>query len=247
MSDTPSNLDLANIKAMTFDCYGTIIDWERGISNALRPWAKRTGASASDDELLVRFAEVEPAVEQANPSWAYTQILRCVHRRLAQSYGAPATDIEADRFARSVGDWPVFADSLEALGRLKRCCKLIVVSNVDRESFAQTNKQLGAPFDAIVTAQDVGAYKPDRRMFDAAINKVESLNVARMDHVHVAQSLYHDIAPAAAMGIATCWVDRQHGAPGGATSAPTTSVTPDLTVQSLAQLADAVEASHGRI
>lgn len=242
-NDRPK-LDLASVEALTFDCYGTLIDWEQGILGALRPWAAQAGATISDDKLLALFARAEPLAEKAHPLAPYPEILRIVHQRLADSLSVKATNAQADRFVHSVGDWPVFSDSIEALQRLKRCCKLIVVSNVDRESFAQTSERLGTPFDAVVTAQDVGAYKPDRRMFDAAIKAVETEGVARTNHLHVAQSLYHDIAPAGAMGIATCWVDRRNGEVGGATQSPDATVTPDLTVHSLTQLADAMETAH---
>lgn len=228
----------ADAEALTFDCYGTLIDWERGILDALRPWAKRQGLALSDEALLAKFAEAESAAEEAAPGALYSEILREVQHRMASDLACVATEADAAALSASVGDWPAFADTAEALARLATRCKLIILSNVDRASFARTNPKLGVTFDAIVTAEDVGAYKPDRRMFDAARRAVAELGVAPELHLHVAQSLYHDIVPATAMGIATCWVDRRAGKPGGATKAPVDDVRPTFAVGSLKELAD---------
>lgn len=232
------NVDLSRISALTFDCYGTLIDWERGILAALRPWTQRERIGIDDGELLALFAKAEPAAECSAPTAPYPEILRDVSRRIGENLSVEVRDIDAERLAQSVGDWPVFADTVDALTRLKSHCKLVIVSNVDRDSFSRTAAKLEVEFDAVVTAQEVGAYKPDRRMFDAAIAVVESLGVPRDGHMHVAQSLYHDIEPAGALGIRTCWVDRKGGKGGGATRSPVVPAKPDLTVGSLIELAD---------
>lgn len=231
-----------DFEALTFDCYGTLIDWESGMLASLREWARRHRLDAPDHALLERFGELEHVVERENPATRYSEILFRVHGRLAESFGVPADEADARRFAASIRDWPPFPDSPAALQRLKRRFQLIVVSNVDRESFAHSNRRLGVDFDAIVTAEDVGAYKPDRRMFEAAFAAAERLGVARHRILHVAQSLYHDHEPAKALGMKTVWVDRRRGrSGGGATRAPITVVQPDWTVGTLAEFSDVVD------
>jgi 2-haloacid dehalogenase len=236
-------IDLSRISALTFDCYGTLIDWERGILAVLRSWAERVDVKIGDDELLALFAQAEPAAERSSPASAYPEILRDVLRRIGEQLSVEFLNSDAARLAASVGDWPAFPDTVDALVRLKSRCKLIIVSNVDRDSFSRTAKKLGVEFDAVITAQQIGAYKPDRRMFDAAIRAVESLGVSHDGHLHVAQSLYHDIEPAGALGISTCWVDRRGGLAGGATRSPVAGAKPDLTVRSLKELADLIAIS----
>jgi len=236
-------IDLSRISALTFDCYGTLIDWERGILDVLRPWAEKVGVKIGDDELLALFAQAEPAAEESAPASAYTEILKDVLRRIGEELSVEVQASDGDRLAASVGDWPAFPDTVDALVRLKSRCKLVIVSNVDRDSFSRTAEKLGVEFDAVITAQEIGAYKPDRRMFDAATKAVERLGVSRDGHLHVAQSLYHDIEPAGALGIRTCWVDRRGGSAGGATRSPVAAANPDLTVGSLKELADLIAIS----
>ncbi len=230
-------INLSQINTLSFDCYGTLINWEAGIVETLRPWAIRQQVGASDAALLAAFAECEPAAEEEHPGALYSDVLKDVMSRIADSFGAPCDENDRQALASSVGAWPAFADTAEALARLMRRCRLVVLSNVDHASLRGTLPRLKVEFDAIVTAEDVGAYKPDRRMFDALQAAIEKLGVSSSSHLHVAQSLYHDIAPAGAMGIRTCWVDRRGGRGGGATPAAPEGVTPDLTVQSLAELA----------
>ncbi len=231
-------MDLAPFKALTFDCYGTLIDWESGILAVLRPWAARHGIAASDDRLLAAFATAESACEAATPGALYRDILRAAHARIAAHWGEAADAIEADTLAESVGSWPAFPDTIATLEKLKRRHKLIIVSNVDRASFARTQKTLVVPFDAVVTAEEVGAYKPDLRMFRRALEVISKWGIRPQEILHVAQSLYHDHVPAKSLGLATVWVDRRHGRAGwGATPRPAENVTPDLVVRTLADLA----------
>ncbi len=228
---------LGDIRALTFDCYGTLIDWETGILGALRPWADRAKLDISDEELLAHFARAESASERATPAAAYREILRDTMRRIGESTGAATTTDDEDALAESVGDWPAFADTNEALARLGKRCALVIVSNVDSVSLGRTLPRLGVSFDAFVIAELVGAYKPDRRMFDAARAALDTLGVAPGEHLHVAQSLHHDIAPASKLGWRTCWVDRRRGRAGGATPPPSAPVTPGFVVASLEELA----------
>jgi len=230
---------LNDFDALTFDCYGTLVDWERGILDALAPWRESAHLDAADDDILSAFSEIEPQAQRDHPNALYPDVLRVVCERMAERYGAPATDDAADRLAGSVGRWPVFDDTTEALQRLKRRCRLIIVSNVDHASFSRTKSRIGVEFDAIVTAQDVGVYKPHERMFEAAAQAALRLGAPKDRVLHVAQSVYHDIAPAMAMGLAACFIDRRAGRPGGA--APPEDITPDFAFTSLKELADAVE------
>lgn len=228
---------LADFKALTFDCYGTLIDWESGILEVLRPWAARHGVAAHDAELLAAFAEAESACQHAAPRALYRDILRAAHCRIAQRWGKPHDPAEADALACSVGDWPAFADTVAALERLKTWHKLVVVSNIDRASFARTQQKLRVDFDAVITAEEVGAYKPDARMFGRALEVLSRWDVHPNEVLHVAQSLFHDHVPAKALGLKTVWVDRRQGQPGwGATPPPAEEVRPDLVVGSLAEL-----------
>jgi len=232
-------MDPATIQALTFDCYGTLVDWESGILSILRPWARREGVAGGDEALLQAFAEAEPHCEAASPGSPYPEILRAVHGRIADALGRARDSSAADALAGSVGDWPPFDDTPGALRRLAGRFRLAVISNVDRASFARTARRLGVPLDAVITAEEVGAYKPDPRMFLRAFEELRSLGIAREGIVHVAQSLYHDHAPARELGLRTVWVDRRHGRAGqGATPPAPAGVTPDLTVTSLAELAD---------
>jgi 2-haloacid dehalogenase len=224
---------------LTFDCYGTLIDWETGILAVLRPWAERAGISATDAEILGAFGEAESTAEHDLPTAIYPEILRETHARMAKHFGVPIDSVAADLLGRSVGDWPAFADTTDALKRLQRRFKLIVVSNVDRESFARTQKRLGINFDAVVTAEEVGAYKPDAKMFLRAMEVAKGFGAERGNILHVAQSLYHDHVPAKSFGLKTIWVRRSSKrGEFGATKDPGVDVKPDLVVHSMKELAD---------
>jgi len=207
-------VELIGIKALTFDCYGTLIDWETGILEVLRGWAERRGIAVSDEELLRAFAREESEMERVMAGVPYRDILRAVMNQIAHDFGADAYPEDADALATSVGDWPPFPDSTQALGILKRSFKLAIISNVDRASFARTQEKLGVEFDAVITAEDAGAYKPDHRPFLFALGVMEEMGIGRHEILHVAQSLFHDHVPARALGLRTVWVDRRRGKPG---------------------------------
>lgn len=229
----PGMLDLATVDALTFDCYGTLIDWERGIADALGAVLAAHGVPApGDDALLERFARHETAVE-AGPYRRYADVLGAALVAIGEELGFAPTDDEVRAFGRSVADWPAFPDSGEALRALGTRFRLGVLTNCDDDLFAASAQRLGVTFDAVVTAQQVGAYKPDTRGFGVL---EERLGLPRERIVHVAQSLFHDHVPARALGYATVWVDRRAGRPGfGAT--PAATATPDLVVPDMAALA----------
>jgi len=232
------SLRLSDFDLLSFDCYGTLIDWELGICAALRAWADLRGVAATDEALLAAFARAEPVCERETPGALYSDVLRRVHGELAGEFGAPADEADAMAFADSVGDWPAFPDTAQALWALSQRHMLVVISNIDHKSFERTLPKLGVTLDGLVTAEDVGAYKPDQRVFEYAARVVESMGAPKHRWLHVAQSLYHDHAPAKRFGLRTAWVDRRRGKRGsGATPAPPEGVTPDLTVTSMAELA----------
>ncbi len=237
-------MKLTDFKVLTFDCYGTLIDWESGIFDALRPLLARLPTPLARDAALENFARHESAQQVETPTMIYSAVLSAVHRRLAREWKVAASESEHDAFGQSVGAWPAFPDSAEALAYLKRHCKLVILSNVDRASFARSNARLGVEFDAIYTAQDIGSYKPDPRNFAHLIEKLASLGHPKRDILHTAQSLFHDHAPANAAGLATAWIDRRHDRQGwGATMAPPGAPRIDFRFTSLGAMADAHRAA----
>jgi 2-haloacid dehalogenase len=232
-------LDLGEFSALTFDCYGTLIDWEAGILAALRPWAAAHRVEVGDEELLAAFGRAESRREAAQPTAPYPEILARVLEDLAAELGATASPEEAAAFGDSVKDWPAFPDSAEALAYLQRHYRLVIVSNVDRASFGHSNAKLGVTFDAVVTADDAGAYKPAPNHFELALAQLAELGVAKDQVLHVAQSLFHDHIPAKQMGLKTMWVNRRADRPEGGGATPASApVTPDGEVPTLAALAD---------
>jgi 2-haloalkanoic acid dehalogenase type II len=230
---------LTDFAALSFDCYGTLIDWETGILATLRPWADRHGLGIGDDALLAEFSRIEPGLQAARPATLYPDVLAGTFHALGRHFGRTVSDDEAGAFGQSVKDWPAFPDSADALAYLKRHYKLAILSNVDRASFAHSNRRLGVDFDLVVTAQDVGSYKPTPRNFEVLLERLAALGVPKARVLHTAESLFHDHVPAKRFGLATCWVNRRAGKGSfGATRAPDESVTPDWQVTSLGALAD---------
>src|SRR5262245_502614 len=168
-------MKLSDFRVLSFDCYGTLIDWESGIYAALEPLVRKAGPRLSRDSVLETFARHESALEAERPAMIYSELLAMVHHRLAAEWGVKA-DAEADRrFGFSVPDWPAFADSPSALRYLKQHYKLAILSNVDRDSFKETNQRLGVTFDAVYTAQDIGSYKPDLANFRFMLDRLAEL------------------------------------------------------------------------
>jgi len=202
--------------------------------------------TAPRDEVLAQFATHEVEQQAATPGMLYPQLLAQVHRRLARQWGARVSEAAHVAFGQSIADWPAFADTAAALKYLKRHYKLVILSNVDRASFAASNAKLGVPFDAILTAQDIGSYKPDPRNFRVLIATLGALGVAPAQILHTAQSLFHDHAPAKAAGLACAWIDRRHERPGwGATRPPDGTPAYDFRFESLEQMVRAHEAEGG--
>jgi 2-haloacid dehalogenase len=225
-------LDFDAFDVLTFDCYGTLIDWEAGLLAALREPLAARGVDAPDDALLEAFARHEAEVE-AGPYLPYRQVLGRVLTSMLGHRGAEPTPEEVAAFGGSVSDWPAFPDSPAALARLHERFRLGVITNCDDDLFAASERRLGIAFDWVVTAQQAKRYKPNPRGFELMFERV-GLPPSRI--LHVAQSLYHDHVPAKRLGLSTAWVDRRSGRAGsGAT--PPADATPDLTVPDMATLA----------
>ncbi|HVY14263.1 MAG TPA: haloacid dehalogenase type II [Rhodopila sp.] len=225
---------------LSFDCYGTLIDWESGLYNALGPLLERAGVSLSRDAVLETFARHESAQQAATPDMLYDALLAEVHGQLAAAWGVARDAAEDARFGASVSDWPAFPDTADALRYLKQHYRLIILSNVDRRSFAASNERLGVAFDAVYTAQDIGSYKPDRRNFAYLIERVAEQGTPKERLLHVAQSLFHDHVPANAMDLASAWIDRRGAAGGSGATAPISEpVRYDYRFPTLGALVDA--------
>jgi len=216
---------------LTFDCYGTLIDWETGILSALRPLLARHGHDAGAEEILSLYGRLEPEAE-SGPFVPYRTVLGRVVAGFGRRYGFEPTAEETGALAVSLPRWQPFADTVPALQELAAIYRLGVISNVDDDLFAGSATRLGVTFDWVVTAQSVGAYKPSARMFEEALRRIGG-PPGRV--LHVAQSLYHDVAPAAQLGLPAVWVNRRAGRTGsGAT--PPCDAEPSATVADLAQL-----------
>jgi 2-haloacid dehalogenase len=233
-------MKLADFEVLSFDCYGTLIDWESGIYAGLAPLLVRSAVGLSRDDALEAFARLEMRQQELNPGMIYSALLAEVHGQLAASWRVVRDPAEDAAFGRSVADWPSFPDSVEALRYLNQHFRLIILSNVDRESFKASNARLGVMFDAIYTAQDIGSYKPDRRNFEYLVARVREQGTPPEKLLHVAQSLFHDHVPAQAIGLRSAWIDRRHASGGWGATAPVSDGTRyDFRFTSLAALAEA--------
>ena len=237
-------MKLSQFDALSFDCYGTLNDWETGLTRALAPLAERSGVAPAD--ILQAYGPVEHETEEEHPGLRYSELLEKVYARLAARLGISASAEEAKEFGASVGDWPAFPDTAEALRYLKQHFKLVILSNVDRRSFAKSNERLGVEFDHIFTAEDIGSYKPSLRNFEYLLEKLGAAGIEKGRLLHVAQSLFHDHVPANRMGIASAWIDRRHDKAGsGATVLPDPMPHFDFRFTSMAELAAAHRAEQG--
>ena len=231
---------LTDFKVLTFDCYGTLIDWESGLFDALRPLVAKVGRPLSRDEILEAHARHESAQQLTTPAKIYSQLLAVVYKRLAEDWGVPVGWDECVDYGRSVRDWPPFADTAAALRYLKQHYKLVILSNVDNDSFSFSNRKLGVAFDAVFTAEDIGSYRPSPRNFEYMLEKLSARGIGKADILHTAESLFHDHAPANDFGLASCWIHRRHEQGGfGATMNPGKTPYTDFRFTSMAELADA--------
>lgn len=239
---------LSRYRVLTFDCYGTLIDWETGIWDALQPLLMRNACSRiTREQGLMAFARLESAQQAATPDMRYPQLLACVHGQFAET-GGLRTSAELDSaFGASLPHWPAFPDTADALRYLKSRYRLAILSNVDREGFAHSNRKLGVEFDLVCTAEDIGSYKPAAANFSYLLERLDSaLGLRRTDVLHTAQSLYHDHVPAGAFGLAKAWIDRRQLAKSdnwGATARVAERPAVDFRFDSLGDMAAAVAAA----
>lgn len=233
-------MKLTHFQALTFDCYGTLIDWETGMIDALKPLTEKVGRGVSRNEILEAHARHESSQQTWTPAKRYSDLLAVVYKRLAEEWGVVVSREECVAYGESVKDWPAFADTVQALRYLKQHYKLAILSNVDNTSFSFSNKKLGVDFDAIYTAEDIGSYKPAVRNFDYMLEKLGTIGIAKEQILHTAESLFHDHVPASRLGLNSCWIHRRHADQGfGATMNPGEVPKVDFRFDSLAALAKA--------
>jgi putative hydrolase of the HAD superfamily len=233
-------MKLTDFDALTFDCYGTLVDWESGIVEGLRPLAERSATARSRNQILEAHARHESAQQEQTPAKKYRDLLAIVYGRMAEEWGVTVSWDECVAYGRSVPDWPVFSDTVAALQYLKKHYKLVILSNVDNESFSATNKKLQIAFDAVYTAEDIGSYKPSDRNFDYMLIKLKTLGIEKHQILHTAESLFHDHGPANRHGLASCWIYRRFDQKGfGATMHPGDVPRYDFRFNSMADLVKA--------
>jgi 2-haloacid dehalogenase len=226
-------LDFSRFQLMTFDCYGTLIDWETGIFFALHPILAAHGVTISDAALLELYGELEAEAEVGEYS-PYRNVLQSVVRNFGSRLGFDASDAEARSLPESIATWQPFPDSVESLRRLKPRYKLAVLSNIDDDLFALTAPKLGVTFDQVITAQQAGCYKPCKKLFQLAQQRC---GVPTDAWLHVGQSIYHDVFPAQSLGLSTVWVNRPSPR-AGIGAVKSAAGKPDLEVPNLRTLAD---------
>jgi 2-haloacid dehalogenase len=225
-------LDFNRFELLTFDCYGTLIDWETGILSALRRILSAHNKSVDDATLLKLYGDFEHFSEQGTFR-PYREVLGSVVYQLGVEFQFTPTPEEANSLAGSLPAWIPWPDTVTALRKLKTRFRLAVISNTDDDLFAATRPQLGVAFDEVVTAQQAHAYKPSLKIFELALSRINS-PAHRV--LHVGQSVYHDVIPAQALGLATVWVNRPSARP-GVGAVKSAEGQPDLTVNSLSELA----------
>ena len=226
-------MKLMDFKALTFDCYGTLIDWETGILGGLRPMFISRGLQVDDGKILETYAVAESQAETGEFK-PYREVLQQVVRDVGKAFGFEPTREEQESLPESVKQWQPFPDTVAALERLHRKYKLAIISNIDDDLFRETEKHLKTKFDFVTTALEVGSYKPSQNNFLSALRKMQ---IEKKRVLHVAQSLHHDIAAARALGISCVWVNRRKGKHGGGATIPS-AAQPDLEVADLKSLAD---------
>lgn len=224
-------IDFNQFEVLSFDCYGTLIDWESGILNALRAILSSHSITLSDNQILDLYAEIESKIESGE-HLKYRDILRGVVQELGKRLSFNPTEEEINSLPESLKNWQPFPDTVAALQALKKRYKLTIISNIDDDLFAKTAKHLKTDFDWVITAEQVKSYKPSLRNFEFALQR---MGIPQEKLLHVAQSVYHDIVPAKNMGLSAVWVNRRQGKEGSGASLLATG-KPDLEVPDLSTL-----------
>lgn len=229
------DLRLRDFDVVTFDVYGTLIDWEPSIIAFLSSWAEVNGIDEDGHALLMAFDRARAEIQQERPAHLYPEVLRRCYRRICDEYGTPVDDTVEDAFAREPHGWPAYSDTHDGLRALQRSARIGALSNIDEESLAASCRIMDIAFDVVVTAERVGAYKPDMPHFETALADIDALGIPRARVLHVGQSLRADITPANKLGLRSVWIHR----PGrylGLTGYGAEDAKPDLTVASLAEM-----------
>ena len=233
-------MKLSDFKALTFDVYGTLIDWESGMVEGLKPLTDKLSRHLSRDDILEAHAYYESTTQKWTPSKVYSDLLAVVYRRLAEEWNVETSWEECQAYGLSVRQWPAFDDSREALAYLKQHYKLIVLTNTDNQSFQGSNARLGVHFDGVYTAEDIGSYKPADRNFEYMLETLARQGIQKSEILHTAESMFHDHAPANKHGLKNCWIYRRHDKEGfGATMNPGDMPTYDFRFNSMAELVKA--------
>ena len=235
---------LVTIKALSFDCYGTLVDWERGIQDAFQNLLlqARVADTIAMEKVLESFARHESRLESVTPILPYFEVLQQSAKGVGEDIGVAFSGAQRLAFAESVDYWPLFADVLPFLASMQSDYLLAILSNVDRRSFSGTLPKFSGAIQLACIAEDIGAYKPDPSAFEALLAQLAERGIQRENLLHVAQSQFHDIEPASALGIKTCWVDRRHDKQGwGAVPQPANEVSADFHISSLAELPGLLE------
>ena len=241
-------MKLSEFSTLTFDCYGTLIDWESGMIAGLGPLTSRLPEPPSRNEILQAHAYHESTQQKWTPSMRYSDLLAIVYKRLAEAWGVHATQDECDSYGQSVKDWPAFSDSADSLHYLKQHYNLVILSNVDNRSFAGSNQRLQVNFDAVYTAEDVGSYKPSDRNFEYMLEQLTHRGISPHSVLHTAESMFHDHVPGKRHNLASCWIFRRHDKEGfGATMNPGELPQVDFQFNSMAALVEAHKAELSNV
>lgn len=236
-------MKLSDFRVLTFDVYGTLIDWESGMVAGLKPLTDKASGALTRDDILEAHAFHESTAQSWTPAKTYSDLLAVVYRRLAEEWDVKVTWEECAAYGLSVRQWPAFDDSRAALAYLRQHFKLVVLTNTDNVSFSGSNARLGVTFDGVYTAEDIGSYKPDVRNFDYMLQMLARRGVETHEILHTAESMFHDHAPANRHGMKNCWIYRRHDKAGfGATMNPGDMPRHDFRFNSMADLVRAHQA-----
>lgn len=235
-------MKLTDFKILTFDVVGTLVDFETGIVEYIRPIAEKVGLKLDDEAILLAYGKAEGIEHERTPGLPFVDMMEPCYMAMAAELGLPNDDASRDGFRQSIPQWPSFPDSVEALKRLSRHYRLVAMTNSNNWAYNCFAEVLEQPFNDKVTAEDVESCKPDPLFYGFARGLQSPLGFRKADYLHVAQSQYHDIGVAKKLGYATCWIQRRMGREGfGASPEPAEFTTPDYHFSTLAELADAVE------
>ena len=236
-------MKLNDFKVLTFDVYGTLIDWEGGMIAGLKPLTDRASQNLTRDDILGAHAFYESTTQRYTPAKKYFELLPVVYRRLAEEWGVEVTWEECEAYGKSIRHWHAFDDTIEALTYLKKHFKLVVLTNTDNQTFSGANTRLGVHFDGVYTGEDIGSYKPADRNFDYMLEMLARQGIEKKDILHTAESMFHDHAPANKHGLANCWIFRRYNKEGfGATMHPGEMPSYDFQFNSMIDMAKAHQA-----